>query len=258
MLRYWTGKDALRPLEPDPSIEVDNRRYSTPAHNRSMSSIQTRFTGFRDKNKEAKAKREAELKALKAHAGRSGPSGESSRHTGEDSIITANQERTQDHHADSEVSLRGRSLAFGDLDEFEDLLLINDCEDRIDNRGEGQVTKMGAGESYRPNARPRSPPRADTFRSSDRDRSPRRRSPPVSDSYHPGDRRRSRSPGYRRERTPPSSWRGRPRSPPRARSPRRFSPRRDDDRRERARSPRRDDKYAWDGDCLCVNTNKNL
>lgn len=55
---------------------------------------------------------------------------------------------------------------------------------------EGEVTKFGAGESYRPiaHARPRSPPGGDTFRS-DRDRSPRRdraRSPPISDSYHPG------------------------------------------------------------------------
>lgn len=55
---------------------------------------------------------------------------------------------------------------------------------------EGEVTKFGAGESYRPaaHARPRSPPRGDTFRS-DRDRSPRReraRSPPGGDSYHPG------------------------------------------------------------------------
>jgi hypothetical protein len=32
------------------------------------------------------------------------------------------------------------------------------------DRGEGQVVKMGMGESYRPSARPLSPTRADTFR----------------------------------------------------------------------------------------------
>ncbi|KAI9651054.1 hypothetical protein NHQ30_001091 [Ciborinia camelliae] len=131
----------------------------------------------------------------------------------------------------------------------------------LDIRGDGEVTRLGAGESYRPNHNRRSPPRADTFRSDrDRDRSPRRdrRTPPLSsDSYHPGGRdrsprRRSRTPPYRaRDRSPPRdmNWRGRPRSPLRgartplrARSPRRFSPRRDDDRRERPRSPRRDDR----------------
>ncbi|RDW88048.1 hypothetical protein BP6252_00080 [Coleophoma cylindrospora] len=169
------------------------------------------------------------------------------------------------------------------------------------NRADGEVTMLGAGESYRPaGGRPRSPPpRADTFRA-DRDRSPRRdrartplrdrqRSPPyrerartpppASDSYYPGSRnrspirRRSRTPPYRsRDRTPARdvpNWRARDRprspfrprsprnrSPPRARSPfrarspprnrspfrarsppRRFSPRREDDRRERPRSP---------------------
>lgn len=135
---------------------------------------------------------------------------------------------------------------------------------RLDSRGDGEVTRLGAGESYRPNHNRRSPPRADTFRSDrDRDRSPRRdrRTPPLSsDSYHPGGRdrsprRRSRTPPYRaRDRSPPRdmTWRGRPRSPLRggrtplrARSPRRFSPRRDDDRRERPRSPRRDDRYIF-------------
>jgi hypothetical protein len=130
---------------------------------------------------------------------------------------------------------------------------------RLDSRGDGEVTRLGAGESYRPNPRPRSP-RADTFRSDrDRDRSPRRdrRTPPLSsDSYHPGardrsPRRRSRTPPYRaRDRSPARdmNWRSRARSPIRARSPlrtrspRRYSPRRDDDRRDRVRSPRRDDR----------------
>ncbi|TEY40962.1 hypothetical protein BOTCAL_0411g00100 [Botryotinia calthae] len=132
---------------------------------------------------------------------------------------------------------------------------------RLDIRGDGEVTRLGAGESYRPNHNRRSPPRADTFRSDrDRDRSPRRdrRTPPLSsDSYHPSardrsPRRRSRTPPYRaRDRSPPRdmTWRGRPRSPLRggrtpirARTPRRFSPRRDDDRRDRLRSPRRDER----------------
>lgn len=132
---------------------------------------------------------------------------------------------------------------------------------RLDIRGDGEVTRLGAGESYRPNHNRRSPTRADTFRSDrDRDRSPRRdrRTPPLSsDSYHPSardrsPRRRSRTPPYRaRDRSPPRdmTWRGRPRSPLRggrtpirARTPRRFSPRRDDDRRDRLRSPRRDER----------------
>ncbi|KAG9236148.1 hypothetical protein BJ875DRAFT_241496 [Amylocarpus encephaloides] len=101
---------------------------------------------------------------------------------------------------------------------------------------------MGNGESYRPAARPRSPPRADTYRT-DRDRA---RTPPASDSWHPNSRnrsprRRSRSP-MRRDRSPlRDNWRARARSP-RARSPsRRFSPRRDDDRRARS-PPRRDER----------------
>lgn len=86
-------------------------------------------------------------------------------------------------------------------------LLIRDHPNRSDHRGDGEVTRMGGGESYRPSTGrppPRSPPRADTFRS-DRDR----RTPPVSDSYHPGNRRRSRSPGPRES----ANWRERPRSP---------------------------------------------
>ena len=54
--------------------------------------------------------------------------------------------------------------------------LLIDNQHRVENRGDGQVTRMGAGESYRPTARPRSPrspPRADTFRTN-RDGSPRR------------------------------------------------------------------------------------
>lgn len=124
-------------------------------------------------------------------------------------------------------------------------------QNRYVGRGDGEVTKMGAGESYRPAARPRSPrsdtPRFDRDRgrsplSRDRPRSPvrdRARSPPfLANTYHPGvrdrspPRRRSRSPvTYRsRDRTPPRdlpSWRDRDRarspirnrSPPRARSP---------------------------------------
>ncbi|KFY11396.1 hypothetical protein V492_04477 [Pseudogymnoascus sp. VKM F-4246] len=111
-------------------------------------------------------------------------------------------------------------------------------------RGDGEVTKMGAGESYRPSVRPRSP-RSDAGRfDRDRDRSPRRdrpRSPLPSDGYVPGGRdrsplrRRSRSPvAYRsRDRTPPrdvQNWRDRerarspqrPRSPVRPRSPQRM------------------------------------
>ncbi|OBT85256.1 hypothetical protein VE02_05195 [Pseudogymnoascus sp. 03VT05] len=71
-------------------------------------------------------------------------------------------------------------------------------------RGDGEVTKMGAGESYRPSVRPRSP-RSDTsrFDNRDRDRSPRRerpRSPQTSDAYIPGGR--DRSPLRRRSRSP--------------------------------------------------------
>jgi hypothetical protein len=62
--------------------------------------------------------------------------------------------------------------------------------DTIDH-SDGRTTFLGAGESYRPAAHARSPPRRvspqriDTFRS--RDRSPPRRArSPVGDSYHPG------------------------------------------------------------------------
>jgi hypothetical protein len=168
---------------------------------------------------------------------------------------------------DGEIRSSGYSSASPEISDLDTSInslpensLTYDFSIRTDNRGDGEVTRMGGGESYRPTARARSPPRGDTFRSSDRDR----RTPPISDSYHPGERRRSRSPGHRRDRTPPrdsTNWRTRPRSP-RARSMqppcslsylysnfksgpgRRFSPRRDDDRRERARSPRRDDRYV--------------
>ncbi|KAI2611385.1 uncharacterized protein GGS25DRAFT_519692 [Hypoxylon fragiforme] len=123
---------------------------------------------------------------------------------------------------------------------------------------DGEVTRYGAGESYRPFNSNRSPRRARS--------PPRGRSPPIidSDRYIPGrsPRRRSRSTDrYRREpsrdrrdtREMGDSWRRRDRSrslrrspprrspprrsPPRRSPPRRFSPRRDD--RDRLRSPRR-------------------
>lgn len=122
-------------------------------------------------------------------------------------------------------------------------------EPRIETRvvSDGVITMLGNGESYRPNrpqSRDRTPPRTDTYRSG-RDRSPRR-SPPATDSYHPGSRDRSprrRLSPYRR--SPPRD-NYRTRSPPRARSPpRRYSPRRDDDRRDRARSPKNARYEVW-------------
>ncbi|KAI1104457.1 hypothetical protein F4804DRAFT_307353 [Jackrogersella minutella] len=134
-----------------------------------------------------------------------------------------------------------------------------DRDSRSRRYDDGEVTRYGAGESYRPFNANRSPRRARS--------PPRGRSPPIidSDRYVPGrsPRRRSRSADrYRRE---PSrdrrdardiagdSWRRRDRSrslrrspprrspprrsPPRRSPPRRFSPRRDD--RDRLRSPRR-------------------
>lgn len=129
---------------------------------------------------------------------------------------------------------------------------------------DGEVTRYGAGESYRPFNSNRSPRRA---------RSPppreRARTPPLeNDRYIPNNRRRSRSPDrYRRNlsrerRDTGDSWRrdDRPRrnspprrspprrSPVRRSPPRRFSPPRRDDRdrdardnrdRGRVRSPRR-------------------
>jgi hypothetical protein len=167
----------------------------------------------------------------------------------------------------------------------EEGLLTNNLENRYDGRGDGQITMIGAGESYRPSNRPRSPLRGDTFRA-DRDRSPprrartplrdrgrspirdrartpprdRARTPPLaSDSYYPGARnrspirRRSRSPGlFRardRDRTPQRDLRDIPnwRARERQRSPppRRLSPRRDE-WRDRPRSPRRDDLIIRD------------
>lgn len=136
---------------------------------------------------------------------------------------------------------------------------------------DGEVLRYGAGESYRPfnNAgnrdrggspprRARSPIRA---RSPVRDRDMRARSPPVApDSYVPNRSPRRRSRSADRYRGPDrardiggESWRRRDpsrsrvrsplrRTPPRRRSPGRFSPgpRRDDRLFDRARSPRRD------------------
>ncbi|KAI2617402.1 hypothetical protein GGR54DRAFT_607623 [Hypoxylon sp. NC1633] len=132
--------------------------------------------------------------------------------------------------------------------------------DRVSRRyDDGEVTRYGAGESYRPFNSNRSPRRARS--------PPRGRSPPPQDSdrYVPGrsPRRRSRSADrYRRDlsrdrrdtRDMGDSWRRRDRSrsirrspmrrsparrspPRRSPPPRRFSPRRDD--RDRLRSPRR-------------------
>ncbi|KAF2734048.1 hypothetical protein EJ04DRAFT_256051 [Polyplosphaeria fusca] len=95
-------------------------------------------------------------------------------------------------------------------------------------------------ERYSNTYRPRSPgPRIDSYRSN---RSPPRRGLPAADTYTPGRsaRPRSRSPFRRRSRSPrrerdDDRWTARPRSPPR----REFSPRRDDFRGTRGRSPRR-------------------
>lgn len=110
-----------------------------------------------------------------------------------------------------------------------------------DSRSEGKVFNMGRGESYRPGGDPppRSPiGRSDTFRSSDRDRSPRRERArtPIRDR----DRDRARSPPRDRARTP---MRDRARSPirERARTPpptdRYLPPSRDRSPRRRSRSP---------------------
>ncbi|KAI2641994.1 hypothetical protein GGS21DRAFT_500715 [Xylaria nigripes] len=142
-----------------------------------------------------------------------------------------------------------------------------DRDSRSRRYDDGEVTRYGAGESYRPYnsnrspRRARSPPLRERPRSpldSDRyvpDRAPRRRSRSIDryrrepsrdrrdlrdmrdvrdaggDSWRRDDRSRNlrRSPLPRR--SPPR------RSPPRRSPPRRFSPRRDD--RDRARSPRR-------------------
>lgn len=134
---------------------------------------------------------------------------------------------------------------------------------------DGEVRRYGAGESYRPYNRDRSP-RPNRSPRPARSPPPRERGrtpPPGSDSYVPGrsPRRRSRSGDrgggvadrYRRERSREAqSWRrdrsrSRPRSPIRRSSPRRSpmrrnspprygSPRRDRDDRNDRRSPRRD------------------
>ncbi|KAI0010611.1 hypothetical protein F4779DRAFT_576946 [Xylariaceae sp. FL0662B] len=135
-----------------------------------------------------------------------------------------------------------------------------DRDSRSRRYDDGEVTRYGAGESYRPfnsnrsPRRARSPPPRERARSplldSDRyvpDRTPRRRSRSPDrfrrdpsrdrrDTRDTGDswRRRDRSRSLRRSpprRSPPR------RSPPRRSPPRRYSPRRDD--RDRLRSPRR-------------------
>ncbi|KAL7787076.1 serine/arginine repetitive matrix protein 1 [Trichoderma ceciliae] len=139
-----------------------------------------------------------------------------------------------------------------------------DRDGRSRRYDDGEVVRYGAGESWRPTPRERSPrrprsPVRDRARSPPRTRSPRPRSPiiPGSDSYVPGrypPRRRSRSVNdrYRRERSrdrESSRRRERTRSPVRRsplprRSPlRRESPPREN-RYERPRSPRRD----WERD----------
>ena len=146
--------------------------------------------------------------------------------------------------------------------------------DRLLHRYEdGEVRRYGAGESYRPFNRDRSPPPRG-IRSPMRDRG---RTPPgASDSYVPGrsPRRRSRSVDrFRRERSRdrdvPERWRRsrsrartpiRRASPPRRspirRTPPRYvSPRRDDrrdDRSDRARSPLRRDFEIRDIRYVCV------
>ncbi|RYO86510.1 hypothetical protein DL762_004702 [Monosporascus cannonballus] len=128
---------------------------------------------------------------------------------------------------------------------------IMDRDSRSRRYDDGEVTRYGAGESYRPFNSNRSPRRA---------RSPppreRARSPPLvdSDRYVPG-RRRSRTPPDRyrrdlsRERRNPrdagDSWRrgdATRRSPPRRSPPRRSPPRRSPPPPRRFSPPRRDDR----------------
>lgn len=126
-----------------------------------------------------------------------------------------------------------------------------DRDGRSRRYDDGEVVRYGAGESWRPTPRERSPrrprsPVRDRARSPPRTRSPRPRSPiiPGSDSYVPGrypPRRRSRSINdrYRRDR---SRDRESPRRRERSRSPMRRSPlpRRSPPRRE---SPARENRY---------------
>ncbi|OTB01582.1 hypothetical protein M426DRAFT_213629 [Hypoxylon sp. CI-4A] len=138
--------------------------------------------------------------------------------------------------------------------------VVMDRDARSRRYDDGEVTRYGAGESYRPFNSNRSPRRARS--------PPRGRSPPLidSDRYIPGRSPRRRSRSADRYRRDPSrdrrdnremagdSWRRRGRSrslrrspprrspvrrspPRRSPGPRRFSPRRDD--RERMRSPQR-------------------
>jgi hypothetical protein len=123
---------------------------------------------------------------------------------------------------------------------------------------DGEVRRFGAGESYRPFNRDRSPRAA----RSPPPRDSRARTPPPSDRYKPPERsprRRSRSGDRfrqrersreadtwrRRERDrsrsrPRSARRSPPRRSPSRRSPPHFGYARRDDRGDRARSPRRD------------------
>jgi hypothetical protein len=122
----------------------------------------------------------------------------------------------------------------------------------MDRFDDGEVTRYGAGESWRPFPRDRSPrrqrsPPRDRDRERDRPRERERpRSPPpiASDSYVPNrsPRRRSRSgERFRRERSRGAdTWRRRERTrspPPRRPSPRRPSPRRPSPRRPSPRRP---------------------
>lgn len=133
----------------------------------------------------------------------------------------------------------------------------NSYDNRDDNRSEGVVFNLGRGESYRPGGDPPRSPigRADTFRSSDRnrDRSPRRdrartpirdrgrdraRTPPRDRARTPI-RDRARTPIRERARTPPPTDRYLP--PSRDRSPRRRS-RSPGAFRRRERTPIRDSR----------------
>ncbi|KAI1152992.1 hypothetical protein F4825DRAFT_461460 [Nemania diffusa] len=138
-----------------------------------------------------------------------------------------------------------------------------DRDPRSRRYDDGEVTRYGAGESYRPYNSNRSPRRARSPPPRERPRSP----PPDSDRYVPdrAPRRRSHSTDHPRDlrdardvrdvrdsggdswrrddrsrtlrRSPPPRRSPPRRSPPRRSPPRRFSPRRDD--RDRLRSPRR-------------------
>ncbi|KAI0900356.1 hypothetical protein F4806DRAFT_491245 [Annulohypoxylon nitens] len=162
--------------------------------------------------------------------------------------------RLRGHREDNYITFRRNPTATATMDR----------DSRSRRYDDGEVTRYGAGESYRPFNSNRSPRRARS--------PPRGRSPPIidSDRYVPSRSPRRRSRSADRYRRDPSrdrrdardardlggdSWRRRDRSrslrrsPPRRPSPRRasprrssprgrYSPRRDD--RDRMRSPRRD------------------